>query len=218
MGETIQDAIGRLSWGVRGLLLLAACLVATLFSPVLSYSCGRDAGRASCRVTRHALAVVPYWWTTIAPVVDADSDFTPRSRVRASSGGWAIAPSVTTNRIRAEGQAAAWEATTYASIGAEPGTIAIAIDELVEGKREQPFLAWQADTWVVFFVFVVALPFASAMMSRPYCERFVPRQGWLRAIERTYVAALLFGCAVSAAIFWGSLPEPLGRALGLPTG
>jgi hypothetical protein len=213
-------SIRSLGWGKKGLLLLGGCLLATAASPLVSYSCGRDAaGTVSCRVTSHALGIVPYWWTTLSPVVEASSDFTPRRRQRAiSSGGWATVPSVTVNRIRAKSDAVAREWTTHASTGADPGTISIAVNALVAGERTEPFLAWQANVMVVFAVFVVAIPFAAAMLSRPFCERFVPRDRWLRVIERTYVAALVVGLAVWAAIALGSIPAALARPLGLPLG
>ena len=210
-----------MSWRFKGLLLAAACLGATFLSPVLSYSCGRLAGGGvSCRVTRHALGVVPYSWTTIAAVVDSDSDFVPASRSGRSFKKRLIpnSPSLTINRIRARGRAAAWEWTTYSSIGADPGTIAIAIDELVAGVRERPLLAWQANAVAVFLVFVLGLPFAAAMLGRSYYERFLPRQHQPRPIARAYVVTLVVGVLLGFAIFWGSIPEPLAEALGLPAG
>src|SRR5262245_9907665 len=210
----------RLSWGARGLLLLVACLVATLVSPVMSYRCDRSQGSVACRITRHALGVIPYAWTRIQPVADASSAFTPSRRVRAiSDGGWAIAPSVTTNAIRAKGSDESLEWTTYSSIGADPGTIAIAIDALVAGGRAEPLLAWQADAWVVFFVFIVGLPFAAAMIARPCSDRLgVPRERRLKVIERSYVATLVLGAVAALAIFWGSVPALVAYRLGLPIG
>lgn len=213
-------SVRSLSWGRRGLLLLGGCLVATLVSPVVSYRCWREApGTVSCRVASHALGIVPYWWTTLSLVEEAASDFTPRRRERAiSSGGWATVLSVTTNRIRVRGQSVASEWTTHASTGADPGAIAIAVNALVAGERSEPFLAWQANAVVVFAVFAVAMPFAAAMLSRPLCERYVARDRWLRVIERTFLAALVLGLAVWAAIAWGSVPEAVARAVGLPPG
>src|SRR5262245_32856686 len=218
--RTLQDAVAALSWGKKGLLLAAACALATVFSPVLSYSCRTtDAGAVGCRVTRHALGFLPYWWTRIERVADADSTYVPgQINKRFSDGRRASTLSEVTNSIRAQGAPASQEWTTYAAIGADPGTIAIAIDALVAKSRSQPLLAWQSNGCVVFAVFILGLPMAAAMLSRPYCERFVERGRWLSVIQRVYVVTLCLGVAVGLVLFWGSVPEFLARPLGLPTG
>lgn len=52
----------------------------------------------------------------------------------------------------------------------------------------------------------------------PFDERFVPRDRWLRVVERTHVAALVVGLAIRAAIALGSMPAALARPPGPPLG
>src|SRR5436190_22941069 len=104
MEGSIQDAIGRLSWGTRGALLALACVLATLVSPVLSYSCRSEDLGVSCRVTRHACGAIPYWRTTIVPVEDARSDFRPGGRTPGPRVRRGLKLSRVTNEIRARGE------------------------------------------------------------------------------------------------------------------
>ena len=212
---TIAQDIARLPWGVRGALLAGGCLLVTLVSPVMRYSCERGPdGGVGCVVSRQALGVVPYAWTTVDHVVDAESSFVPGGRDR-SRRGRPIILSETVNTIHGRGRSGVW--TTSASMGADPGTIAIAIDEMVAGRRVAPLLAWQANTLVALGVFVGALPFAAAMIGRAACERLsLPRDRWGALIERSYVAALIAGSLLTFLVFWGEIP--LAGRLGLPGG
>ena len=216
MTESIGRTIRRQTWGVKGLLALAGLLVVTVVSPVLSFACSRDdAGVVSCRVTRHALGVLPVWWTTIEPVVDADSEFVGGARVRSNSGRSSYAMSESSIALRPAGaEPLVW--TTLSDVG-EDGLV-IAIDELVAGKRTEPLLAWSANAWTLFLVFIGALPLVAAMLARPCCERRVPPERWPRVIERTYVAALTLGVLFALAVWWGSIPGFIARPLGLPVG
>lgn len=203
----------------KGALLLAGCVVLTLVSPVVSTSCRRGAdGAVGCRVTRHAMGVLPFWWSRLDRVVDATHDFTRGGQVRGRSGRKAIVLSELTTTLWQVGTPPV-EWTTHGVIGADPGTVVIAVDDLVAGKRTEPYLAWQANIVTVFTVFVLSVPFAAAMLSRTVCERRqVARDRWLSVIERTYVTALVAGCLIAAVVWWGSVPRPLAALLGLPTG
>jgi len=204
------------TWGQKGAWLAAGCVLATVLSPVISVSASRAAdGTVRCRVMRHALVMVPFWWTHTGPVLDAASTWTPARQVGRRRG---ISLSETTNVFYVKA-AEPVEWMLYATIGADAAEIATAVDDLVAGKRTEPFFAWQANGVVVFAVFVVALPCAAAMISRPVSDRLgVPRERRLKVIEATYVAVLVLGLAIALALWWGAVPAAVAARLGVPAG